>query len=131
MQIKFREGLQLADLKARLIVARLSAIGEVIACEPSVDDIQSFEELSLFSLTLLTNQSIEQVRKIASVDGVEDVEIVGPPSAVPGPVERHCLPNAARNSVCSSRSSRVLRYLRECLARGIDFQTNGHRTAAR
>ncbi|HXY32940.1 MAG TPA: chemotaxis protein CheA [Planctomycetaceae bacterium] len=83
VKIRFRPGLQLADLKARLIVTRLSAIGEVIACEPSVDDIQSFEDLPLFSLTILTDREIEQVRRIASVDGVEAVEIVGEPSAAP------------------------------------------------
>jgi len=83
VRIKFRAGLQLADLKARLIVARLSAIGEVIACDPPVDDIQSFEDLSLFSLTILTDRDIEHVRRIANVEGVEDVEIIGVPSNAP------------------------------------------------
>jgi two-component system chemotaxis sensor kinase CheA len=83
VQIRFRPGLQLADLKARLIVTRLSAIGEVVACEPSVDDIQSFEDLPLFSLTILTDRDIDHVRRIASVDGVEAVEIVGESPTAP------------------------------------------------
>lgn len=77
--IHFREGLQLADLKARLIVSRLSSIGEIIACEPPIDDTHSFDELPLFSLTLLTDRNIEDVRKVANVDGVVSVEIQGDP----------------------------------------------------
>lgn len=75
--VHFRSGLQLADLKARLIVSRLSAIGEVIGCEPPIDDVSSFEELPLFSLTLVTDRPVGEVRKIANVDGVESLEIQG------------------------------------------------------
>ena len=73
--VHFRSGLQLADLKARLIVSRLSSIGEIIDCDPPVDDAQSFDQLPLFSLTLVTDRPIEEVRKIANVDGVERLEI--------------------------------------------------------
>ncbi len=73
--VHFRPGLQLADLKARLIVSRLSSIGEIIACEPPIDDAHSFDELPLFSLTLVTERNIEEVRKVANVDGVESLEI--------------------------------------------------------
>lgn len=75
--VRFRPGLQLADLKARLIVARLSSIGEIISCEPPIDDAHSFDELPLFSLTLVTDRKIDDVRKIANVDGVEAIEILG------------------------------------------------------
>jgi two-component system chemotaxis sensor kinase CheA len=75
LHIRFRQGLQLADLKARLILSKLSAVGEIVSCDPAVDDIDSFEELTLFSLTLITAKSIEEVRKIASVDGVESIDI--------------------------------------------------------
>lgn len=73
--VHFRAGLQLADLKARLIVSRLSSIGEIIGCEPPIDDAHSFDELPLFSMTLLTDRTIEEVRKIANVDGVDSIEI--------------------------------------------------------
>lgn len=81
LQIRFRSGLQLADLKARLIVSRLSAIGDIVACEPAIDDAASFDELSLFSLTLVTDRKIEEVSKIANVDGVESIEIEGGPAS--------------------------------------------------
>ncbi len=75
--VRFRQGLQLADLKARLILSRLSSVGEVINCEPPVDDIRSFDELQLFSLTLVTDRPIADVRKIANVEGVESLEVEG------------------------------------------------------
>ena len=95
--IHFRKGLQLADLKARLIVSRLSSIGEIIACDPPIDESHSFDELPLFSLTLLTDRTIEEIRKIANVDGVQSVEVQG--SAVTAdqlspPVEPDFLPPA-------------------------------------
>lgn len=73
--VRFRPGLQLADLKARLIVSRLSSIGEIIGCEPPIDDAHSFDELPLFSVTLATDRAVDEVRKIANVDGVESLEI--------------------------------------------------------
>ncbi|MEY3175402.1 MAG: Chemotaxis protein CheA [Planctomycetota bacterium] len=75
IRVRFRQGLQLADLKARLILSRLSAIGEIASCEPPVDDIDSFEELTLFSLCLITSTPVDEVRRIASVDGVESVDV--------------------------------------------------------
>lgn len=77
--IHFRPGLQLADLKARLIISRLSSIGEIISCDPPIDEAHSFDELPLFSLTLLTGHPLEQVLRIASVDGVTSIETPGYP----------------------------------------------------
>jgi two-component system chemotaxis sensor kinase CheA len=75
IRVRFRQGLQLADLKARLILSRLSAIGEIVSCDPPVDDIDSFEDLTLFSLCLITAKPVDEVRRIASVDGVESVDV--------------------------------------------------------
>ncbi len=81
IKIKFKPGLQLADLKARLIVSRLSSIGEVVACEPKIEDVKSFDQLPLFSLTLLSDRKLEEIRKFANVDGVESIEFDGPMSS--------------------------------------------------
>ncbi len=75
VRVRFRQGLQLADLKARLILSRLSAIGEIVSCDPPVDDIDSYEDLTLFSLCLITAKPADEVRRIASVDGVESVDV--------------------------------------------------------
>lgn len=81
--VRFRPGLQLADLKARLIVSRLSSLGEILGCDPPIDDAHSFDELPLFSLVLVTDRGIDEVRKVANVDGVESIEIQGSAAATP------------------------------------------------
>lgn len=94
--ITFRDGLPLADLKARLIVNKLSAIGEVINCDPPIDATDSFEDLRIFSLTLVTSHSIEDVRRIVKVDGVESIDVQGNQAIVlpieatrrPSPIEQ-------------------------------------------
>ena len=81
VRVQFRKGLQLADLKARLIMARLANIGEIIDSDPPIDDVQSFDDLPQFTVILATERPPEEIRSIANVDGVESVEIVGSPVA--------------------------------------------------
>ncbi len=81
VRVEFEPGLQLADMKARLIVARLSNVGQIIATDPPVDETHSFEDLSHFVLIVLTDGDPEDVRKIANVDGVKSVQIEGGPTA--------------------------------------------------
>ncbi len=78
VRVTFREGLQLADLKARLIVARLSNIGEIIGSEPPIDEVASSDSLPRFVVIVATDRNPQEVSEIASVDGVESVEILSP-----------------------------------------------------
>ena len=90
VRVEFEEGLQLADMKARLIVARMSSVGEIVATDPAIDDLQSCDELSQFALIVLTDQAPDEVQKIASVDGVQSVRIEGgssSPEAAPAELE--------------------------------------------
>ncbi|MDF1744765.1 MAG: chemotaxis protein CheA, partial [Gimesia sp.] len=73
VRITFEKNLQLADLKARLILARLSNIGEIITSSPSIEDIDSFEDLPQFVVVLKTDCDQNEVRDISNVDGVESV----------------------------------------------------------
>ncbi len=77
LRVVFEEGLQLADMKARLIVARLSNVGEIVATDPSVDDMQSRDDLSQFTLIVVTDHDPAEVRQIANVDGVKHVLMEG------------------------------------------------------
>jgi two-component system chemotaxis sensor kinase CheA len=77
VRVRFEKDLQLADLKARLIVARLSRIGEIIATEPPVDDIQSIDDLNDFAVIVMCTADRDEVREIADVDGVASVDIEG------------------------------------------------------
>ena len=77
--VRFRPGLQLADLKARLIVSRLSSIGEIIACEPPIDDAHSFSTAE--SITEISGRGVgmDIVRNaISDLSGTIDV------SSIPG-----------------------------------------------
>lgn len=80
VRVTFRKGLQLADLKAKLIVARLSNIGQIIGSEPPVDEVRSTDDLPQFVVIVATDSSPAEVKAIASVDGVESVEIQSPGS---------------------------------------------------
>lgn len=75
LRVEFADGLQLADMKARLIVSRLSNIGEIVATDPPVEDMQSVDNLSQFALIVLTDRNADDVRAIANVDGVKSVQI--------------------------------------------------------
>ncbi len=96
VRVQFRAGLQLADLKARLIVARLSQIGEIVATDPPIDEIRSVEELPRFAVIVLCNHNPEEVREIADVDGVESVDIEG--SSLLEAAQRHAGTQADRPS---------------------------------
>ncbi|MEZ6129443.1 MAG: chemotaxis protein CheA [Planctomycetaceae bacterium] len=76
LRVTFEPGLQLADLKARLIVARLANIGEIIGSDPPVDEIQSFDDLPQFVVFVATSSPPEQVMAITKVDGVQNVQIL-------------------------------------------------------
>ena len=73
--IEFEYGLQLADMKARLIVARLENIGDIVATIPAVDEVQSVDQLTLFSIAIQTNADQDKIQQIANVDGVKSVQI--------------------------------------------------------
>lgn len=75
VRITFRKGLQLADLKAKLIIARLSNIGDIVASDPPVDSIESIDDLPQFVVVVATDEPPAEVIAIANVDGVESVEI--------------------------------------------------------
>ncbi|SFH74594.1 chemotaxis protein CheA [Planctomicrobium piriforme] len=76
VRVKFIAGLQLADLKARLILARLANLGEVIGSEPSIEDVTSLDDLTQFTILFSSDRDAAEIRKIASVDGVESIEIL-------------------------------------------------------
>jgi two-component system chemotaxis sensor kinase CheA len=77
MIVRFRAGLQLSDLKAQLIVARLSGLGEVKSTRPEVDQLADVDQLANFEVWMETHEPPAALRAVADVDGVESIEIVG------------------------------------------------------
>ena len=72
---RFRDGLQLADLKAQLVLRRLRDLGEVQSTIPPVDQLAKIETLSEIEIQLATSADLDAIREAASVDGVESVEL--------------------------------------------------------
>lgn len=74
MVVRFRAGLQLVDLKARLIVNRLAGLGELKSLRPALDALSETEKLDQFEIFLETDEDPDRLRAAADVDGVEAIE---------------------------------------------------------
>ncbi|MHC5026194.1 MAG: chemotaxis protein CheA [Planctomycetota bacterium] len=81
LAIRFEPGLPLADLKARLILARLSNIGDLVRHQPTIDEIERVESIEMLEIVLVTEHGLDAVRAAADVDGVSSIEVVGEPRA--------------------------------------------------
>ncbi len=80
IRVNFRAGLQLADLKAQLIVARLSSLGALKSTHPHLDQLSEAEQINKFEILLETQEDRERLRATADVDGVESIEFPDAPT---------------------------------------------------
>jgi two-component system chemotaxis sensor kinase CheA len=83
--VNFRANLQLSDLKAQLIVARLAKLGEVISTRPDVESTSVPEPLEEFEVRLQTAVSFDRLRDVADVDGVDSIAVSGKQSQLNEP----------------------------------------------
>ena len=72
--VHFRSGLQLIDLKAQLIVNRLSALGTVRFTRPELDQLADIENLDAFEIHIETTREQSELCAVSEVDGVESIE---------------------------------------------------------
>ena len=81
--ICFEANLPLADLKARLIISRLSGFGDLKATRPDWDELQRSVDLTQFVVVIDTERSAEEIRAAADVDGVASIDVAsaGSPQA--------------------------------------------------
>ncbi|NIM63702.1 MAG: hypothetical protein GTO30_19275, partial [Acidobacteria bacterium] len=75
--VHFEPGLPLADLKARLIVTRLSNLGDVRSVMPAPEDLETAADPDRIELVLLTDVDADTIRAAVNVDGVRDIELAG------------------------------------------------------
>ena len=96
MTVRFREGLQLADLKAKLIYNRVSNVAEVLSVTPNLDAWPEDQSLQDFQLVLAADGDEQRLREVSGVEGVEAIEFVAHPvepqhaavsADIPAPVE--------------------------------------------
>ena len=74
MVVRFRVGLQLADLKAQLIVNRVAGLGKVKSTEPSLEAWPEDQQLEAIEIRLETQADSDRLRAAADVDGVESID---------------------------------------------------------
>jgi two-component system chemotaxis sensor kinase CheA len=124
--VRFVAGLQLADLKAQLIVTRLAGLGEVKATEPDLDQHSESDELTEFKIWIDAQVEPERLRAAADVDGVATIEVEGSgslpathaitaevPEELPeeesedAPEEQQSLPDSVTEELAPTESSEV------------------------
>lgn len=72
---RFDEDVPLPDMKARLIAKRLSALGEILDSNPSLDKLDEVAELTSIAFRLATDASDRELSDAANMSGVANLEI--------------------------------------------------------
>ncbi|MDG3008242.1 chemotaxis protein CheA [Paludisphaera mucosa] len=73
--VEFEPGLQLADMKARLVVERLGARGRITVTDPPLEKLDEVESLARITIWMTTSGDLEGLRTLADVDGVLRVTV--------------------------------------------------------
>ena len=73
--VVFEPNLPLPDMKARLVLNRLAARGRVLETRPTVDQLDEVDSLPEFTVWIVTECALEELRNLADVDGVARIRI--------------------------------------------------------
>lgn len=76
--VRFQAGLQLADLKAQLIVARLAGLGDIKSTQPDLDRLADAEQLEEFEIQIETHEEVTRLHEAVDVDGVASIDFSDP-----------------------------------------------------
>lgn len=99
--VVFQPNLPLADIKARLVLNRLSTRAQILSTDPPVDRLDEVDSLAKFVVYLATEGNIEDLRRLADVEGVTQVLIE------PSPVETSNTPNAEIVAEANARTASI------------------------
>ncbi|SIO40436.1 two-component system, chemotaxis family, sensor kinase CheA [Singulisphaera sp. GP187] len=84
LTLLFEPNLRWPDMKAKLVLNRLSAKARVIATDPAVEQLEEAESLTEFTIKLAAECDIEELYALADVDGVSEIRIETGPRPDPG-----------------------------------------------
>ncbi len=73
--VRFRDGLQLVDLKAQLIVTRLSRLGEIKSTHPDLQELSELDSIQTFTVWIDSHAEFDRLREAMDVEGVESIDI--------------------------------------------------------
>lgn len=80
--VTFRPNLPLVDLKAQLILSRITGLGDLKSTLPEASLLPEIEQLDRFEIWLETEVDADRLRAAVDVDGVESIEVSGLTSPV-------------------------------------------------
>ena len=66
---------QMKWVKAQLLLSNVGRIGEIVTTFPSVENLSDDEMNSIFKVIVLTNESIDTIRKAANIDLVYRIDV--------------------------------------------------------
>ena len=75
LTVVFQPNLPLADMKARLVLNRLSTKVRVLSTDPPVERLDETDPLTRFTILLTTDCSPDELRGLADVEGVFEIRI--------------------------------------------------------
>ena len=87
VQVRFAPGLAWADMKAKLVLTRLSGRARILATNPPAEDLEKIEALHDFTVWLIPDCDRATLRSLADVEGVISVTIDGDVSQTEEEVE--------------------------------------------
>ena len=73
--VYFDRNIELPELKAELIIARVREVSSVLRVSPSIEELSSVIELRTLQLWITTTRSDDELRSVVDVVGVELLEI--------------------------------------------------------
>ena len=73
--VVFQPNLPLADMKARLVLNRLSTRARILSTDPPVERLDEVDSLAKFVVYLATEGNVDDLRRLADVEGVAQVLI--------------------------------------------------------
>jgi two-component system, chemotaxis family, sensor kinase CheA len=80
LTVIFQADLPLADMKARLVLNRLSGRARILSTDPPVEQLDEAESLTKFIVYLSTESTVEELRGLADVEGVAQIRIAELPA---------------------------------------------------
>jgi two-component system, chemotaxis family, sensor kinase CheA len=81
LTVVFEPNLPLADMKARLVVNRLSTKSRIVSTDPPAERLDEVDPLTRFSIVLVSDSDTDVLRGLADVEGVAQVLLEPPPAA--------------------------------------------------
>ncbi|MDR3639030.1 MAG: chemotaxis protein CheA [Isosphaeraceae bacterium] len=75
VSVRFEAGLAWADMKAKLVLNRLSGRARVLATDPPTDALEGTEKLAEFAIWLIPDCDQQTLRSLADVEGVTRIVI--------------------------------------------------------